>query len=54
MLHRSGDYTEETIREEALCHCATFEPQIVIYTLEEKKYIIWKLLAFLAFSNKTL
>lgn len=39
MLHRSGDYTEETIREEALCHCATFEPQIVIYTLEEK-YII--------------
>lgn len=40
MLHRSGDYTEETIREEALCHCATFKPQIVIYTLEEKKYII--------------
>lgn len=54
MLHRSRDYTEETIREEALCNSATLEPQIVIYTLEEKKSIIWKLLAFLTFSNKTL
>lgn len=46
MLHRSGDYTEETIKEEALCHCTTLEHQIVIYTLEKTEMHHMKTVGF--------